>query len=268
MLSFQRTARALALGIAGFGVLMLVASPLKAAEVRLLSSAGIKPVIDAAKPGFERSTGHTLTVKYVLTPQVAVHAENGEPFDVAITIPAHIVKLDNLNIVAAGTGANIAKFDLGVGVRAGAAKPNISTQEALKGALLAAKSIAYVGGGATGPMVTGMLDRLGITNDVKAKLKTGSVEESQAAVANGEAEMMVLPVPLIKEAKGVELAGALPSPFQNSITMAAGISSKANDRAAAQALIIFLTSSATDNAIATSGYERVSAAPAASTPRR
>ena len=80
--------------------------------------------------------------------------------------------------------------------------------------------------------------------------------------------MMVLPVPLIKEAKGVEFAAALPSPFQNSITMAACISSKANDRAAARALITFLTSNATDRAIATSGYERVSAGPAASTTRQ
>lgn len=268
MLSFQHAARVLTLSLAASGALVSFAAPLRAAEVRLLSSAGIKPVIDAVKPQFERSTGHTLTVKYVLTPQVAVHAEQGEPFDVAITIPAHIVKLDNSNVVAAGTGTNIARFDLGIGVRAGAAKPDISTQDALKRALLAAKSIAYVGGGATGPMVTAMLDQLGITEEVKAKLKTGSVEGSQAAVANGEAEMMVLPVPLIKEAKGVELAGALPPPFQNSITMAAGIGSKANDRAAAQALITFLTSNATDSAIATSGYQRASAAPAASTTRQ
>jgi len=80
--------------------------------------------------------------------------------------------------------------------------------------------------------------------------------------------MMVLPVRLIKEAKGADFAAALPSPFRNSITMAADISSKANDLAAAQALITFVTSNATDSAIATSGYERVCADPAASATRQ
>ena len=249
----------LALGILA-ATASLQAAPSWAAEVRLLSSAGIKPVIDAINPQFERATGHTLTVKYLLTPQVAVTAEAGEPFDVAITIPAHIAALAKQNIVADGTATNLAKFDLGIGVRAGAPKPDTSTPEAVKQALLAAKSIAYVGSGATGPMVTAMLDQLGIAADVKAKLKTGSVEASQQAVGNGEAELMVLPIPLIKEAKGVELAGALPAPFKNTITMSAGIAGATKDRAAAEALIRFLTSSAADGAIAASGYDRVGSA--------
>jgi molybdate transport system substrate-binding protein len=260
-----RHTRATALGFitAGLVAVQAASSCAQAAEVRLLSSAGIKPVVDAIKPEFERATGHTLSIKYVLSPQVPVAAQGGEAFDVAITLPSLVEGMIKQSLVAAGSAANIAKFDLGVGVRAGATKPDVATPEAVKRTLLGASSIAYVSAGATGPMVTGMLDRLGIAAEVTPKLKAGGVASSQAAVASGEAEMMVLPVPLIKEAKGVELVGALPAPFTNSTVMTAGISSNAGDRAAAQALVMFLTSSAADNAIATSGYQRVSAVPAA-----
>jgi molybdate transport system substrate-binding protein len=113
----NRTTKAMALGL--LTATTLFATSAQAAEVRLLSSAGIKPVIDAVKPAFERATGHKLMVKYVLTPQVAKVAEAGEVFDVAITTPAHIAEIMKQIIVPDGCATNLAKFDLGRGVRAG-----------------------------------------------------------------------------------------------------------------------------------------------------
>lgn len=258
MTTILRNARMAVLALTTFSV--AYATSAQAAEVRLLSSAGIKPVIDAIKPQYERATGNTLTIKYVLTPQVSVVAEGGEPFDVAITAPSYIETLSKKNVVAPESVTNIAKFDLGVGIRAGAPKPDISTPDALKRMLLATKSIAYVAAGATGPMITGMLDKLGIAAETKDKLTAGSVEGSQAAVANGNAEMTVLPIPLIKEAKGVELAGALPAPFKNTITMTAAINSTAKNIDAARALVKFLISEPTHGVLSMTGYDRIAAA--------
>jgi molybdate transport system substrate-binding protein len=248
--------KSLTIGLVVSAAVLACAAQSKAADVRLLSSAGIRPVIDAVKPKFERATGHTLNVKYVLTPQVATVAEAGEPFDVAITSPSHIATMTKANLVSSGSVSNIAKFDLGIGLRAGAAKPDISTPEALRRSLLAARSIAYVGGGATGPLIVAMLDQLGIAAEVKAKVKEGSVVSSQAAVANGDLEMTVLPIPLIKEAKGLDVAGALPAPFQNTIVMTAGVGSASANATAGEALVKFLMSVEIDGVIAANGYQR------------
>jgi molybdate transport system substrate-binding protein len=242
-----------------FGGLILLAhgDAARAADVSLLSSAAIKPVIEVLGPQFERASGHKLVSRFELTPAVKKLIDAGTPFDVAIANPPHIEDAIKQGRIATGSRADVARFGVGVGVRAGAAKPDVGSADALKAALLGAKSVAYVGEGTSGVFVRGLLERLGIADAMKAKLKPGGIAESLAAVAKGEAEIVVMPVPLIMSGVGVDLAGALPAALQDNIDMVAGVSAAARDRAAAQALIKFLMAPEATTVIKARGFSRV-----------
>jgi molybdate transport system substrate-binding protein len=237
------------------GATMALAQGTQAAEIKLLSSAAIKPVIEVLGPQFERATGNKLVAKFELTPAVKTQIEAGEAFDVAIANPAHIDDLIKQGKIAAGTGVDIARFGVGIGVRAGAPKPDISSVDGLKRTLLNAKSVAYVGEGTSGVFVRNLLEKLKITEDMRTKLKPGGIAASLSAVAQGEAEIVVMPVPLILANLGVELAGPVPTELQDHIALTAGISPKAPE--AAQALIKFLMAPEVNAVLSAKGYERV-----------
>jgi molybdate transport system substrate-binding protein len=180
--------------------------------------------------------------------------EAGEVFDVAIANPPHIADLARQGKIATGSGIDIGRFGVGVGVRSGSRKPDVTSVDALKQTLLNAKSVAYVGEGTSGAFVRNLLDRLKITAEVTPKLKPGSIPASLAAVAQGEAEIVVMPVPLIMASLGVELAGPVPNEMQDHITMTAGLSAKASE--SAPALIKYLMGPEATAVLAAKGYDR------------
>ena len=229
----------------------------QAADVSLLSSAAIRPVIEVLGPQFERASGHRLVSRFELTPAVKKLIDAGTPFDVAIANPPHIEDAIKQGSIVAGSRADVARFGVGVGVRAGAAKPDVSSADALKAALLNAKSVAYVGAGTSGEFVRALLERLGIADAMKDRLRPGGIAENLAAVAKGEVEIVLMPVPLIMSGVGVDLAGALPAALQDNIDMVAGIGAAAKDRAAAQALIRFLMAPEATTVIKARGFSRV-----------
>lgn len=235
---------------------LAISAAAKAAEVDVLASLAIKPVIEAIGPSFERASGHKLVTKFELTPAVKREIEAGAAFDVAIANPPHIVDLIKQGKIVAGSRADIARFGVGVGVRAGAPKSGVNSAEALKSVLLSAKSVAYVGEGTSGTFVRGLVDRLGIAEAIKDRLKPAGVAASLASVASGEAEIVVMPVPLILNHAGVELAGALPLELQDHISMTAGIGANAKDTAAARAFITFLMTGEVSAVLKAKGYER------------
>jgi molybdate transport system substrate-binding protein len=231
-------------------------SAVRAAEVNVLASLAIKPVIEAVGPSFERASGHKLVTKFELTPAVKRQIEAGAAFEVAIANPSHIVDLIKQGKIVAGSRADIARFGVGVAVRAGAPKPDVKSADALKRALLSATSVAYVGEGTSGAFVRGLLDRFGIAEAMKDRLKPAGVAASLASVASGEAEIVVMPVPLILSHAGVELAGALPSELQDHIVMTAGVSAGAKDAAAARVFVEFLMTAEASALLKAKGYER------------
>jgi len=229
----------------------------KAAEVNVLASLAIKPVIETIGPSFERTSGHTLVTRFELTPVVKRQAEDGAAFDIAIANPSHIEDLIKQGKLATGSRVDIAAFGVGVGVRAGAPKPDVSSPDAFKRALLSAKTVAYVGEGTSGEFVRGLLGRLGISEVMKEKLKPAGVPASLASVAAGEAEIVVMPVPLILSHTGVELAGALSPELQDNIVMTAGLSTSAKDAAAARAFVEFLMAAEVTTVVKAKGYQRL-----------
>jgi molybdate transport system substrate-binding protein len=160
-------------------------------------------------------------------------------------------------MIAAETRTTIARVGLAIAIRSGARKTDISTTDAFKRALLGAKSIVYAKEGASGVAFTALAQRLGITEDLKAKSKTTATgEEVSESVLRGESEFGVLPVSEIVPVKGIEVMAPFPADVQTYVVMVAGTGSGARQSAAAGDLIKFLTSPAALPAIKAKGMER------------
>jgi molybdate transport system substrate-binding protein len=241
----------------GIAVMLLGTAGASASDVKLLSSAAAQPAFNVVLPQFERATKNKVVARYVLTPEVPKLIQGGEAFDVAIANPPHLDALVKSGHVVAGSRTQVARFGLGVGVRAGAAKLDVSTIDGFRQALLKAKSIAYVGAGTSGPFFVSVTEKLGIAKQTKDKLRPGSIAENLGAVAKGETELVVMPVPLIVAAKGVELAGAVPTEYQDHIVLVAGLATKAPEAKAGEALIQYLASPEAAAALKKTGYEQI-----------
>jgi len=231
----------------------------QAADVKVLCSSGFKAVMEELAPQFERATHHKVVVRYGLAARLKQEIEAGEVFDLAILTPAAIDDLIKERKVAADSRTILARAGLGVAIRAGAPRPDITTVEAFRRSLLAAKSIAYAKEGASGVAFAALIQRLGIADDLKAKSKlTATGEEVGEAVVRGEVEFGVLPVSEILPIRGAELLGTFPADAQNYIVMVAAVSGGAKDNNAARDLIKFLTAPAALPVIKAKGMEAVS----------
>ena len=164
------------LGLALFGI--TTGSTARAAEIKLLSASALHPAIDALIPDFEKSSGHKVTVAYGTAGAVADRVQKGEAADIVTSSVPMIDRLHTLGKVMAGDRVIIAKVGVGVFVRKGAAKPDISSADAFKRSMLAARSIAYpdpAGGGASGIYVASLLQRLGIAAEMKPKCLSANI---------------------------------------------------------------------------------------------
>jgi molybdate transport system substrate-binding protein len=237
---------------------MLVwSSSADAAEIRVLCSNGLKAVMEDLAPQFERATGHKIVVKFGLAAGFKQQIEAGEAFDLAVLTPPLIDDLVKQGKLAAGSRAVIARTGLAIMIRAGARKPDVSTTEAFKRALVGAKSIAFAKEGASGVAFAALIPRLGIADALKAKLKpTSTGEEVNELVVRGDAEFGVLPLSEILGVRGADLGGMFPADVQTYITMGAAVSSSAKQGAAARELIKFLTAPTSLPAIKAKGMER------------
>lgn len=239
----------------GVVVLLTHGVAAEAAEIKVLSAPAMRAVINELGPQFERATGHKLVIQFGLGAVLKRQIEAGATFDVAIFTPPVIDDLIKGGKIAAGTRADIARSGIGVAVRAGGPKPDISSVDAFKRALLNAKSVAYAGEGATGIYFMGLLERLGIAADMKAKLKPMAGGAAVPAVARGEAEIAVIPTASVFGVPGAELVGPLPSELQTYIVFTTGVGATAKEPEAAKALIRFLTAPAAVPVIKAKGME-------------
>ena len=229
-----------------------------AAEIKVLTAGAFKQVLLALLPDFEKQTGHQVRVDNDTVGAVAKRIEAGENFDLAILTPAAINTLADKGRLAAGSRKDLARVGIGVVVKEGAAKPDISTDEAFKKALLAAQSIAYIdpaAGGSSGIYVARMLEKLGIAADMKGKSRLipgGAVAEN---IAKGEAELGIHQISEILPVKGVTLVGPLPTDLQNYTVYAAAVSATAKEPAGAKALVEMLSGPAAAGVLKAKGME-------------
>ena len=216
-------------GLALFGI--TAGSMAGATEIKLLSASALHPAIDALIPEFEKSSGHKVTAAYGTAGAVADRVQKGEAADIVISSVPMIDRLQAQGKVVSGDRVIIAKVGVGAFVRKGAAKPDISSVDAFKRSMLAARSIAYpdpAGGGASGIYVASLLERLGIAVEMKPKTKLfPPTEVLYASVASGEVEIGFNQISEILAQPTVELAGPLPSAIQNYTQFAPGVVSAA-----------------------------------------
>ena len=248
----------IALGLALFGI--TAGNTAGAAEIKLLCAVALQPAMAVLIPDFEKSSGHKVTLAYGTAGAVADRVQKGEAADVVISAAPLIDQLQAQGkVVAAGSRVIIAKVGVGVFVRKGAVKPDISSAEAFKRSMLAARSIAYpdpAGGGASGIYMASLLERLGIAVEMKSKTKLfPPAEVLYASVASGDVEIGFNQISEILAQPTVELAGPLPSAIQNYTQFAPGIVTGSSQTDTARALVTFLSSPAAQTVLKAKGFE-------------
>jgi molybdate transport system substrate-binding protein len=236
-----RTAWPRALGVA---LLLAAAGTAEAAEVRVLSAGAVRALVTEQAEVFQKQTGHTVGITAGTVGGLRGRLDKGEAADVVIMTDAAIDQATAQGVVAAGTRADIARTGIGVAVREGAPRPDVSTPDAFKAALLAAKSLVYVDparGATSGIHFAGVLQKLGIADEVKGKTILVPGGDAAEVVARGEAEICVHQISEILPVKGAVLVGPLPRELQKVTTYSGGLAAKAAQREAGQAFLAFLT---------------------------
>jgi molybdate transport system substrate-binding protein len=227
-------------------VAALLAAPASAEEVRVMTSGGTAAAHVALAPQFERATGHTVVTLATSTglgaDSIASRVRRGEPVDVVILSRAAIDELIGEGRVVAGSGVDLARSSIGMAVRRGAPKPDISTVDALKRALLQAKSVAYSAQVSGMYLSTELFPRLGIADQMAKKSTRVDVGRVGAVVARGEAEIGFQQISELLEVEGVDFVGPLPADVQRVTVFTAGIAAGARSPGAARALIEFFAS--------------------------
>jgi len=234
------TARRRIVGVGLTLAALSVSAVVEAAEIRVLSTVGVQPATPEIVAQFEGATGHRIAVTYGLAAVLKTKFLEGEPADVLILTSPIVDDLVQQGKVAPGSKVDIGRSGVGVGVKAGAPKPDISTPEALKNAVLAAKSIGYSKAGASGVVFARVLERLGIAEQVKAKYRDTGTRAGEM-LASGEIELGAAQIPELMAVPGVEVVGPLPADLQTITIFSVALATEAREADAAKAFIQFLS---------------------------
>jgi molybdate transport system substrate-binding protein len=252
--NFRRTVLAASIATFALGLFALQAAENKGGELRLLCSNGIRAAVEKLKPEAEKTIGRKLSIEFSASTALKKEIDGGAAFDLTILTPGIIDDLAKSGKLMPGTETALASSDLGVGIKAGSPKADISTPEGMKRRLLAAKTLTWTDGGAAGPAVIAMFTGLGIEDQVKPKIILQKTPGRPAeSVAEGENELMFAPISEIQTVKGVEVLGLFPKEYQKPVVMTAGVAAQTKDAEGALALVKFLTSSKAVPAMKSSG---------------
>jgi molybdate transport system substrate-binding protein len=245
-------ARRLVVSIFASAVLALVfQTAANAADLKIFASRAIATVLEKIGPEFEKTTGHKLNVIMGLSTELVGRINANEPFDVIAVPPPVLERLIKSGKVAADSKTVLLRSANGVLVRAGAPKPDVSTVEAFKRALLRAKSITYL----PVPGVRDLIERLGLKDAIASKVTIPKSDTSAELVAKGEVELAIIAITQAYTVPGVALAGPLPPEIQFYTTFGGAVSASSQAPKAARALLKFLKSPAAASAIKEQGME-------------
>lgn len=226
------------------------------AEIKVVTSVGVKAILEELAPQFERTTKHTLKITFGTAVPLKRQIDAGETFDVVILTPPMIDELVKQGKVAAGTPAVVAKSGIGVAIRKGGPKPDIGTADALKKTLLSAKAIAYSKEGQSGTAMAKVIERLGIAEEMKSKTILDTRPGGAVLnVVEGKADLAFNLVSEILPIAGAELVGPLPAELQSYVVFTAGIGAGAKEATIAKAFIDFLKAPAAVPVLKAKGME-------------
>ena len=224
--------------------------------LRVLCSNGMRAVVEELKPQLEHAAGQPLSIEYGTSADVRKKIEAGAEFDVAVLTVEVINALAKAGKVVPDSIGALGRSPVGIGVRAGAALPDLESADGVKKAFLAAKSVTWVGAGAARAQVDKMLAALGIADAVNAKLAlVPSVEEGLDRVADGKSDITVMLASEILPAQGVKYAGRFPAPYTGYVSFAGAAGSGSHARAADDRVVAALHAPSTLNTYAAKGME-------------
>jgi molybdate transport system substrate-binding protein len=226
-----------------------------AAEIKVLSTHATQDILEELGPKFECSIGYKLVFSYDPTASIRRQIENGAVFDVAIVTRSVIDDLAKNSKIRTTTIENIGRSGLGVAVRKGAPKPDISTLEAFKRTLLAAKSIVRSAEGTSGAYFEQLLVRLGIAAEMSDKIKIGSSGRIAEMAARGEVDLAVQQISEILPVTGADFVGPFPAEVQLYTLFSVGIGAATKEPNVARELIKFITTSSAAAIIKRAGFE-------------
>jgi molybdate transport system substrate-binding protein len=239
---------------------VLVTATVAADEVKVVTSGAFTPALLDLLPEFQAQTHHTVTTAFggsmgSSPDTIPNRLARGEPIDVVILASSALDDLIAQGKVVTGTRVDLVRSRIGMAVRAGAPKPDVSTVEAFRRAMLQAKSIAYSSSASGVYLSTDLFPRLGITDAIKDKIRVIASGPVAAAVARGDAEIGFQQISELRSVAGIEIVTELPPEVQRVTVFSAGIATGARAPDAARALIQFLASPAAASAIRKSGLE-------------
>jgi molybdate transport system substrate-binding protein len=226
---------------------------MQAAELQVIAGGGIAGPLNEIAAQFERTSGHKVVIRYGTTPELIKMATSGVPFDLGV-VPQDVWKDAGARAqVAPGPTPDVARVGIGVAVRTGAPKPDISTAAALKQVLLKAQSVASIPASATGTQLAGIYAQLGITDEMKAKTRAQPApKQIVETVANGDAELAVFLLNVLIDPR-LDIVGPFPADVQREVVYAAGVAANSKESEAAKAFVTYLMSPAAVDVIRAKG---------------
>jgi molybdate transport system substrate-binding protein len=235
------------------------AAPAQAADLKVISAGAVRGLIAQIIDDYSRQTGQKFDFTIGTTGQLRNIIASGQHADLIIVSAPLMGELEKTGKLTPGGRAELGRVGIGVAVREGAAAPDVSTPDALKKALIDARSVAYTNpaeGGTSGIYFTGVAERFGIGDEIKKKATlTRGGREAAIEVAEGRAELAIVFISEAVSVKGVRLAGPLPPTLQDYSAYAAAIPASSTDPAAARAFIAALTSTAMAERWRSNGFE-------------
>jgi molybdate transport system substrate-binding protein len=228
-----------ALSAASIGLSLLMTQISQAAEIKAFVTGAARAAYEAIVPKFEQATGHKLVNVFELPPTLVKKIDAGEPYDVVI-LSYDVDALIKQGKVVADSRTVFGRVGVGVAVRQGAPKPDFSTVEAFKQSLLKAKTIATSGEGSSGRYVASLIERLGIAEQVRPKIRSGASGASAQMVSRGEVDFVVSGLPPLIGTPGIDWLGYLPEEINSWLVFSGGVSVNAKEPEAGRALLKFL----------------------------
>jgi molybdate transport system substrate-binding protein len=233
--------------IAAIGALFVAQATFAcAAEIKVYATIGVKHSLEELAATFEKTSGHKVAITWGTGAALAKRIQAGEQADLLVLTRQGLDTLAKDGKVAAGSERNFASSILAVGIKKGAPRPDISTPEAFKAAMLSAKSIAYpdpAGGGLSGVYFAQLAEKMGFADPLKSKAKFPADNFAGRLVASGEAELAVQQKPELISIEGVEILGPLPADINVTTVFSAGVSKDAKESGASMELLKYLESS-------------------------
>lgn len=224
------------------GLAMMIAKT-PATELQVLTGGGIAAPLKVIAAQFEATSGHKVAIRFGTSPEL-INMATGGSFDLAVVPVDVFAHSPTRALFEPGPTLGVARAGIGVAVRSGAAKPDISTREALKQTLLGAHAVASIPASATGALLAGIYEHLGIAEEMQAKTKAQPVPaQIVEAVVKGEADLAVFLTNVLSDPR-LDMVGPFPAEIQREVIYQAGVAANSKQPDVAKALIAYLMSPA------------------------